>query len=243
MIHAIHRSLTIVCAAALTAAVMPVDAQQLAPGNYVSEGGWGEMKVDAAGKFKIQSMGANGHTCEVEGTLSGRKGRATQQAGEAVCEIAVVPKRDHWSVEIPTAYHEACRAHCGMRAVFDGKYLREVPRCRGEVVKKDRATFDRQYKAGEFQAAAATLEAVFAECGKFLYWTTELDLRNDMAIAHHRAKDDAACLRALQPVARHYVSDPPGVTFTPIDAEWGEKAVRKTRFNWKACGGTAAKAR
>mgnify|MGYP002804680066 CR=1 FL=1 len=45
------------------------------PGTYVRKGGGGDLVVQAGGKFHIQTVGANGHTCELEGTITNGAGR------------------------------------------------------------------------------------------------------------------------------------------------------------------------
>jgi hypothetical protein len=209
---------------------------QPAAGEYVSGGGWGTLRIEPGGKFAIDSLGANGHSCGLEGTLAGRVGR-TQE--EPVCRIELTPRGDHWSLGIAERDFEACRNYCGARASFDGEYWRQLPACSGKGLDGVKAAFIRQYQGKQFDAAAATLESLFSQCGQRIFQPVEQNLRNDLALAYHHAGKDAECRRVLQPIADWYVPEPTVVTFAPADEDWGLPLVKKTRFNWKLCGGGA----
>ena len=49
-------------------------------GTYVRKGGGGDLVVRANGKFHIQTVGANGHTCELEGTITNGRARMANSA-------------------------------------------------------------------------------------------------------------------------------------------------------------------
>jgi hypothetical protein len=221
------------CALAVWAAAAGAMAQPAA-GEYVSEGGWGTLRIQRGGKFNIDVLGVNGHTCELEGTLKGRVGLT---ADEPVCRIELKPSGDHWDMSIADRDAEACRNYCGARASFAGQYWAQLPACNGKGLDAVKATFIRQYQGKQFDAAASTLETLFAQCGKRIFSPVEQNLRNDLALAYHHAGKDAECRRVLQPIAQWYVPDPTGVTFAPADEDWGLPLVKKTRFNWKLCGG------
>ena len=209
---------------------------QPAAGDYVSGGGWSTLRIQKGGKFNIDALGVNGHTCELEGTLKGREGRT---ADEPVCRIEFTQRGDHWNLGVAERDMEACRNYCGARASFDGEYWAQLPACNGKGLDAVKASFIRQYQAKQFDAAASTLETLFAQCGKRIFQPVEQNLRNDLALAYHHAGKDAECRRVLQPIADWYVPEPTAVTFAPADEDWGLPLVKKTRFNWKLCGGGA----
>lgn len=222
------------CIAAATAVTLAAAAQQPPAGNYVSAGGWDSVRIDRDGKFKIDALGANGHTCELEGTFKGRTGRT---ADEPVCRVDFTRNGERWTLGVADADNEACRNYCGMRAWFAGDFWPERPACNGKPLERSRAEFMRLYRAKQFDPAAAVLEKVFAQCGEQLFQPTAQDMRNDLGLAYHHAGRDEECRRVLQPIADYYVPEPTVVTFAPADEDWGLPLVSKTRFNWKLCKG------
>src|SRR2546427_1002004 len=56
-------------------------------GTYVRKGGGGDLVVRANGKFHIQTVGANGHTCELEGTITNGRARIANSA----CAVDFTP--------------------------------------------------------------------------------------------------------------------------------------------------------
>ena len=210
-----------------------------APGEYVTRGRWGNLSIEKDGTFSIDSVGPNAHLCGLEGRLSGPFG---ETATKPACRFELVQNsRDHWKLRIAETDREACRNYCGARASFDHDYFADRPGCDGPALERSRAVFDGQYRARQFGSATATLEALFARCGGLIRQPTAENLANDLALAYHRAHQDAECLRVLKPLADNYATDPPWVSFPPADADWGEPLIRKTRFNWKLCGGPPVK--
>jgi hypothetical protein len=216
-----------------------VHAQSVMPGTYVTQRSFGTLnvnKLDAKGNahFKINALGGNNHTCEVEGTLRGT--RATAEPTESKCVIDIVPKDGWVQVSVPDAASNACRAFCGVRAQFEGEYFSEIPACRSGEVGKKRKEFSQLYKAKEYQNAVAALGSLMEQCGQFLDRREEAEVRNDMAVAYKNMKETGSCLEVLTPLKKDYI-DEPATGFAASDQTWGERMVSATRFNWKACGG------
>jgi hypothetical protein len=219
-----------------------VHAQSVMPGTYVTERSFGTLNVgkpDSKGSahFKINALGGNNHTCEVEGVLRGT--RATAEAANLAlpkCLIDIVPKDGSLQVSVPNAANEACRAFCGVRAQFEGDYFAEVPACRSGEVGKKRKEFSQRYKAKDYQNAVAALGSLMEDCGRFFDRREEAEVRNDMAVAYKNMKETGPCLEVLTPLKKDYI-DEPATGFAPSDQAWGERMVSATRFNWKACGG------
>jgi len=218
----------------LTFAAATAAAQSISPGTYVTEGGWGTLIVHKDGRFRIQSIGTNGHSCDVEAVLKGMK--ATTSEG---CSILFERSLDRVSVSPDARTEEACRNHCGMRAGFSGDYFAEVSVCRAQPVNQDRSRFAGLYRERKYREAVEVLGTLLNRCGRFLYWQSDAEVRNDLAVAYHHLHDDAACVGVLSPLRRTFVEDErvTARAFAPSDADWGEQMVKTTRFNWKACGG------
>jgi len=210
-------------------------AQSILPGNYVTEGRWGTLAIEPDGRFRLDTIGANAHTCEVEAVIRGSKALTSEG-----CSIKFERSLDRVSVYPEPTTQEACRSHCGMRAAFQGDFFREIPACREDPVKQERERFAKLYRGRRYREAAEVLSTLLNRCGRFLYWLPdEAQVRNDLAVTYHHLSDDAACIGVLSPLRRTFVEDSriTGRVFTPADQPDGPEMVRITRFNWQTCGG------
>lgn len=112
-------------------------ATTLALGEYVTEGGWGQLNItrDNHGlSFSILAVGANVHTCDLEGQL--RDGRATLDgiSSEMPCVISMMANAK--GIDVRTIGEGSCRDYCGMRAAFTGFYVRPPAQCKSGTVSK-----------------------------------------------------------------------------------------------------------
>lgn len=219
--------------AASLALLMPAAAfaQQPAPGRYVTGGGWGSLAIQPNGDFSLEASGVNGHMCRLEGRIAG--GKAALEEG---CVVNFDVQGDVIRV---TAGHSngnesACRIYCGMRASFEGSYGPEPAACRTEAIKAQRESFLGEYKARRYPVAAGRLERLLDACGNYLGWMEEAEVRNDLALAQHRAGRTPACLATLKPLERlfQYVE-----RYPPVEREWADGMLPKIKFNWDLCGG------
>ncbi|HVE53921.1 MAG TPA: hypothetical protein VNB23_11120 [Ramlibacter sp.] len=213
----------------------PVFAQAMPGTAYVTEGGAGRLEVQPDGAFALESTGANGHTCNIEGKIV--RGRALLEDG---CELTFERRGEALHVARSGPRPEACRQYCGARAGFDGDYFREPAQCRNPAVKAQRAAFLADYKARRFAAATARFEKLLGECGRFRWWMDEAEVRNDLALAQHRAGRTAECRTTLKPLERLLSGE---VTFPPLEQEWANGVLPGIRFNLGLCGGTPPPAR
>lgn len=99
------------------------------PGEYGTKQGWGGLQVSDKGgarHFEILAVGANGHTCSLEGTLQGDKAEV-RDASDTPCKLAFKPVAGGFSIAALT--QDSCRDYCGMRASFEGDYLKLPAGC------------------------------------------------------------------------------------------------------------------
>lgn len=205
-------------------------------GTYIFEGGAGSL-VLAKGTFTIEVVGANAHTCNVSGSWKGVSGLANEE-GEK-CELSFEVKDGEVSV---TSTGEACRSYCGARASFDGRYLTPKKGCTGAEVKKTRAAFKAAYDKKQFAESIVLLKPVLETCVPVLDRFDAMWIRNDLAIAQHKAGDDQACLATLEPLAE-YRDAPPGepIGYEPSFEDIFARIAKATRTNAKLCGFVAKK--
>lgn len=220
-------------AAALLSHALLAAAQPATPaaGEYIYEGGAGTLTVDAKGRFKINTVGSNRHVCEVEGTIVNGKSKLD----DSTCVVSFTAGAGQ--IVVATNDERQCRDNCGMRAGYEGNYIKPTPACTTAGVAASRKAFKRQYDAKDYAAAQATLAPVLAQCDKTLAWITRDWLRNDLALAQFRSGDRAACLKTLQPLAKDAAKTDEDVKgdYPPSDGEMYLSVVRAARTNLKLC--------
>lgn len=221
--------------------VMPLSgfaADTPQPGEYTAEGGWGhlsiERRADGALHFNINSLGANWHSCELDGDI--HDGRATLESDyhATPCVVSFAPQDGGVGV---TSEGESCRSYCGMRAGFDGLYLRTTPACTVAAQAKARKTFKQLYQRKDYAAALATLEPVLRDCHNILHWHDEGWIRNDLAITRFKLGDRPGCLTTLEPLMEdaRLPNEALRDRLPPGDAESYLEIIKATRTNLKLC--------
>ena len=228
---------TLLLSAALLVAV-PLSAQKLVPGEYVTEGGWGNLTLKRGSKgalaFSIETVGANGHSCSLEGEV--RNGSATLEGLDEGEPCIVTLAAVEGGVEVGSE-SDACRIFCGARAGFTGTYLRLPVSCSPKVVAATRKTFKQLYDARKFTAARAKLEPLLESCDSFLdTWTTGR-IRNDLAVTLHKLGDLEGCRAVLEPLREdaEMTDQELRENYPPSDAESLMPIVRATRTNLRLC--------
>lgn len=201
------------------------------PGTYVRQGGGGDLVVRADGKFNIQTVGANGHTCGLEGTIANGQARMANSA--CTVDFTSVGQR----VTVATSTVDACRDFCGMRAWFGGDYLRPTPGCTDKAIAASRRNFKRAYDAKDYRLALTTLAPVLQDCDAVLTGVTKGWLRNDLALAQLRAGDAAACRQTLAPLAEEAGKTDQELReiYPPTDADMVLPMLKAARTNLRLC--------
>lgn len=237
------------CAALLLAtlpAAGPVAAADvaIAPGVYVTERGWGVLEIarakNGATTFSLEAMGGNAHSCSLDGEI--RNGRAVLEAFEKDKPCTVTFAAAGAGVRVGSVEPSACRYYCGMRAMFEGEYLKPAGGCAPVPLNRARETFKRQYDAKQFAEARAMLEPLLARCARTLDWLQTGWMRNDLAVTQYRLGDRAGCLATLQPLAPDAAKSDAQIAqdmVAPTDVENWLPVVRAARTNFKLCGTNA----
>jgi hypothetical protein len=220
--------------AALLAVCLSAAPPGVSPGAYILKGGSGTLEVERSGHFKIEVVGANAHTCELEGQLVSGVGRIVEEGSADVCEVHVDAAQGGWNVSTQT--ESACRVWCGARAWFEGVYLKPAPECEETKVAASRKEASAAYKKRDYARTREVLAGLLTRCEPVLDRFTLMWLRNDAAIASHHLQDDAGCRRLLEPL-QQLVTTPDedvGAGEPSFQDEW-LKIARATRTNAKLC--------
>ncbi|WP_312263629.1 hypothetical protein [Rivihabitans pingtungensis] len=225
----------IIRSALLAVCCVPLLAHAAAPadGVYVTERGWGVLSIKA-GAFKLDAMGGNAHTCQVEGKLNAQGVAQPETPGnDERCELRLT--REGAGVNVAST--PGCRYFCGMRAGLDGLYLKPAAGCEPAQLRRQRALFKQQYDRKDYTGAVATLAPLLSQCQRTLDWLGEPWLRNDLALAQLRAGDAAACRATLAPLAADAARSDEAIRndYPPSDADAYLSVLKATRTNLKLC--------
>jgi hypothetical protein len=215
----------------------PAPQPAIQPGEYIYEGGGGTLRITATNgtlTFAIDTVGANADTCSLSGTIAGAEGRTDGDATFPACVFRLTSRRD--ALTVATLTNDACRVFCGLRGAFDGKYIRPAPACAPAAVSATRATFKRLYVAKKFEEARATLEPLL-RCEDVMDRFSMAWVRNDVAVTKHALRDDAGCLKVLEPL-RDLAHDDDPDTGEPAYREELRRIASATRYNLQLCHGT-----
>jgi hypothetical protein len=232
--------LVLALALSVSAAVSKKTAPGFQPGEYISEGGMGtlaiERRADGVLTFSIESIGANGHTCSLDGEI--RNGKATLEGLEDEEPCVVTFTATAAGIDVTSSENGACRAYCGMRAAFEAVYFKPAPQCTAKAVNATRRKFQQLYDRKQWAEARAALEPLLARCEPAIDWITIGRIRNDLAVTFHKLRDFDACRAVLAPLAEDAALTDAEIEekYPPTDAEMFLPIVRATRTNLKLCG-------
>ncbi|MCS3810186.1 hypothetical protein [Xanthomonas sp. 4461] len=215
-----------------------------APGQYSTKHGWGSLQVSDKGgarHFEILAVGANGHSCSLEGTLQGDKAEVSD-VGDAPCKLSFKPVAGGFSIAALT--QDSCRNYCGMRARFEGDYLQLPAGCTFASSNRRREAYLRDYRGKRYAEALAGMQAFTGECGEFLNWLDRDRLANDRALTLLRLNRPQECLKALDQTmagrSRDEASfqaelDKNSTMLPPSDWDAYLPIAKSTWFNRKLC--------
>ena len=185
--------------------------------------------------LSIETVGANCHSCSLDGTLSGRHG--VVRDADAECRLTVAPD-GATSLTVTVDGEDAdgaCRAYCGARASFTGRYARapaaRIGRQRSNRVEQSR----RQYAAKDYDAARTTLQALLAECATFMDWLEADRVRNDLALAQFHLGAPELCLQTLGQTLAGRAHGEDDLALPPCDRDNDLPTARATWHNRALC--------
>ena len=205
------------------------------PTSYVTEAGWGSLSFQGD-RFELMALGANGHSCTLDGTRQGSQG----DAGEG-CKLQFKPLQGGRLQVGPAspAMESVCRMFCGQRAAFDGVYHPTPAGCTDAERQARRAAGLKDYKAGRHAEAAARWGELASACGPYLHWSETYALNNDRAVAAYHLGRTDECVRLSREAADEEQLKMFRET-APTDHDILLPLYRAARFNLQRCSEKAA---
>lgn len=185
--------------------------------------------------FAIDVVGANAHTCELEGDVVAGIARLDDDGdSKATCVVHFLRKEGGFEIKVDD--REPCSRYCGVRAWFEGTYRPRSPACTPAKVDADRKAFKQMYQKEDYRSAYQRLAFVLEKCEKTLDRFDEMWVRNDLALTLHKLERDSECRAMLDPLRDWALqSDEDIASVEPTFADVNRKIAKATRFNLELC--------
>ncbi len=186
-------------------------AGALPTGVYYLKGGDGDLTIKQvspqASRFNVETVGGNAHMCSLEGVVT--DGTATLASSFSAkdgkpCVVSFAMGADGITV---TSNGIACREYCGMRAMFEGLYVKPLPGCAGLERQKLNKAFIKQYKGKNDDKAASILKDMLGNCVEIMGWLDRDQTRNDYAVTLYHLGRKEDCLSVLKQTRAYEVKE------------------------------------
>ena len=215
----------------------PAVASSLEPGEYVTEKGWGRLKLIRQGEnllFSLNSVTGEAG-CTLSGHVSDGSGIAKQDSIPLVCVVSF--SRRSQGVEISAKTSAECSHFCGYNGGFEGIYFRTTSGCSQTGIEQTRKTFKQLYSSKDYKSALAKLAPILTNCLTTLEWEEEGGIRNDIAMAQYKNGLYHECLQTLGQYAEDAARDDDSIVddWTPALAERYLSIVKTARTNIALC--------
>ena len=173
-------------------------AQQIIPGEYVSEGAYSKLNIttDKTGKLSFSIHSQAEGTCDMKGEIVGGKATLRKTSMKQNCVLRFTQKKNEIAVD---ASIDICEQHyCSLASITDQYF--QPPTCSTAERSQARKEFKTLYDKKDYVAALAKLEPVLNNCGKILDRLELGWLRNDVALAQYKLQMPERCMATLQPL-------------------------------------------
>ena len=210
--------------------------RSVGPGDYILDKGYGSLSIkrgkDSGLRFEIAAIGANGHTCGLDGEL--KNGQAKLDIGEGEKSCTVHFNSSAIGIDVTSS---DCSYFCGVRAGFDGTYVKPAAGCDVASRSKTQQEFKRLYDAKAYGQARAKLDTLIAKCEKVIHWSELGSIRNDLAITLYKLHDPSACLARLAPYIEDAAKDDDEIrgSYPPVDFDIYSGIIKAARTNIRLC--------
>lgn len=214
-------------------------APVLPMGVYETHGGNGQLSISANSQggqaFELLWVGANGHQCQLTGTIQGMRGQAMNDSPENACLIDFASSAKRISVSAAT--RDTCRQYCGLRAWFEDDYVLPPSGCAAPARKARRQTALSLFNTHQYPDALAKLADLQSTCHAFFSWIEADQVSNALADAHWHLGDGPRCLTVLRDTlgAKYPSEDALSAVLPPGDFDLYLPIAQATWHNLKRC--------
>ena len=214
-----------------------VNAQSIDVGEYIQGDGWGTLTVKKEKDktlFDISSLGANFHSCTVDGQINKKNiAELETMEGEQKCKVSFSKKDKSILVDAS----DTCRYYCGARASFFGEYFIPEKGCTNKEVNNSRKSFKKLYGQKKYDEALAVLEPVLNNCSKTLFWSESDWIRNDLAVTMAKVDRKEDCRKVLEPLVEVASMKDEDIKneYLPMEVDIHLSIAKATRTNLKLC--------
>lgn len=228
------------------AVLLPFAAQAEMPaaGVYLTERGFGELRVSQKGEFSIEVIGTNGHSCGLSGTLEASGLGETNTSDGDICQIKLNAVDGGYAVEVAEGSAEFCRTYCGARAFFTHTYYKVEKQCIPGSIDFAIDSFAVTATADEPAYIDKEVTPLLSQCARTMSDEQKSEAARITALARAHAGDKAGCVAALKAQAPLYTLTDAAIleeySYAPSDALNMLARAKKLRDTAALCGVAAA---
>ncbi|MCK6595318.1 MAG: hypothetical protein L6Q37_07545 [Bdellovibrionaceae bacterium] len=206
------------------------------PGEYLAKNGRGTLLVTARKKgqyFKINTYGANGHSCFSEG-IAENNVNIEKDDLDKTCTITFIEKDDLIQVSTP---EDSCQGNCGARASINHDFFKVDDICTSKNKTKKLKLFKKYYSKKTFALAEKTLRTVYDSCRSYMSIFEEMEIINDLAVTYKNLNKKDECLNIIKPFDEQADMSETQIkeNYFPAEAETLAPIAKKLKFNRDLC--------
>ncbi|MBC3909963.1 hypothetical protein [Undibacterium umbellatum] len=235
---ALHRLPQFCLAILLCSSPIWSQAQQIAPGEYLSEGAYSKLNItsNSAGKLNFSIYSEGEGSCSMKGEIIAGKATLRKSGMKQSCVLRFTQKKT--DIELDGSIDICEQNYCELASIAN-QYFKPAG-CSAPERSQARKEFKALYDKKEYSAAMAKLDPVFVNCGKILEPLEMGWVRNDLALVQNKLHMPDRCLATLQPLAEDAAS-PDNAIINNCEIctdEFNKKylsMIKATRTNLKLC--------
>ncbi len=212
----------------------------LRPGQYVTEKGWGRLRIDRRHGdlvFSIETV-LGESSCSLDGHLEGNLGMVKSEGSPSDCVIDFVQTGE--SIRVSSETTTECKYFCGYNAGFEGIYSTPGGGCGQDAIARSRKAFAQLYQENEYASAVEKLSPLLKNCLPTLEWEEAGAIRNELAMAQYKSGFRALCMETLAPYVEDAKKDDDSIMegWSPAYADRYLSIITSARTSIALCSGT-----
>lgn len=177
-------------------------------GTYITNEGWGILKLSndktqkdvEAKSFEINTVGTNGHFCELRGTILSTGIAQLKDANndQKLCTIHFKPNETGINI-LEDEKSDSCRSFCGSRASFASHYNAIQPICEPYNIRNAFGAYESSRATDELDIAKERIQPILKDCAKTISLEEKAKLHQALALINYHTHNLAKCQETLAP--------------------------------------------